>query len=103
MHKLLRRRFVDVLLLKDEGQRLLRSFSALREGQCTFVSRERAKVIVILLEVWRTCEWVAPNSVLKYRIPDAPAAGHRQRRIGTYERFVNGARVPASGLHEFGL
>ena len=103
VHILLRRQFVDVLLLKDEGQRLLSSLSALREGPCVFVSRECAEVIVILLDVWRTREWVAPDSVLKYRIPDVPAASPRQRRIGTYKRFVNSARVPASRVHEFGL
>lgn len=73
-----RLRFVDVLSLEHESERLLSTAGRVGEGECLRVSREAMEVVVALIFIGRTPFGMAPlGSRPTPRSPDRPAVTDR--------------------------
>ena len=99
MSVLARSWFIDVFLLQNQSEWLLRASGFLRKLESLGVGHECVVIIVSVVFVRCTSLGVAPHTVLQDGIPDKPSSGATISRILADPRRIDCPRKSRSFLH----
>jgi len=82
-------RFIDVLLLQDQSERLFRAGGFPGKAQSLRVRRECVIIVISFLCVWSTALRVAPHTIFKHGVPDEPTASAANCGVFADPRRIN--------------